>query len=284
MAEREVGTGGEIENVIDWFLSRDGRWAASTVRQYRAALYCALASMGLQPSERGRLERLVAKGPAPRVGGPKKTSARKRKSLRPDEGVKLVKYLSDTKCPDDALLSYYISIGLALFLRPSEYLNAHVRGRLLYVKNAKATNGRANGEYRKLDLAKLGKDRLVTLARFLQSWRKAAESAGGWPVLHGRLSARLARVCRKLKIRRVSLYTIRHVGMATAKLHLEPHEVAAAAGHASVVTAITHYAKRRTGWRQLKCVCRPTLDSVAGVRGVTKFFRPSGVVWGAPIP
>ena len=281
MAEREAGAGGDIEKVIAWFRRQDCRWAASTIRQYRAALRCALELTRLHPSVRKRLERLVTKGPAPRVSGPKRTSARKRKSLPLEEFSQLIQYLRRTRRPNDALIASFLGFGIVLFLRPSEYLQACIKGNVLHVKNAKATNGRGNGKSRARDLAPLGEALIGKLDRFLQNLRKAAKSSGCWRVLHGRLAARLAWVCRILNIKRVSLYTLRHVGMATAKLHLEPREVAAAAGHASVATATSHYAKRRTGWRRFQVVCRPTQDSVERVRGRVKYFRPSGPVRGA---
>lgn len=284
MAEREAGAGRDINEVIAWFCRQDCRWAASTIRQYRAALRCALELTRLHPSVRERLERLMAKGPAPRVSGPKRTSARKRKSFSPQEFSRLIQYLRRTRRPDDALIAPFLGFGILLFLRPSEYLQACIEGNILYVKNAKSTNGRGNGEYRARDLAPLGEAPIGKLDLFLRNLRKAVDAAGGWRVLHGRLAARLARACRTLNIRRVSLYTLRHVGMATAKLHLGAREVAAAAGHASVATTTSHYAKRRTGWRRLKVVCRPTRDSVERVRGTVKYFRPSGPVFGAALP
>lgn len=284
MAEREAGAGGEIEEVFAWFCRQDYRWAESTIRQYRATLLCALESSRVHPSVSERWERLAEKRPAPRVSGPKRTSARKRKSLSPEEFGRLVQYLRRTRRPDDTLIASFLGFGIVLFLRPSEYLQACTKGSILYVKNSKSTNGRGNGEYRARDLSQLGEALSGELERFLQNLRKAVESAGSWQVLHGRLAARLARACRTLNIKRVSFYTLRHVGMATAKLHLEAHEVAAAAGHASVATAASHYAKRRTGWRQLKVVCRPTPDSIARVRGDRKYSRPSGPAFGAALP
>lgn len=281
MAEREARTGGDIDEIIAWFCQQDDRWAASTVRQYRAALRCTLKMIRLHPSVRERLERQVAKGPAPCISGPKRTSARKRKSLRPEEFTRIMDYLCITKRCYDELIRSFLGFGIVLFLRPSEYLQACIKGSILYVKNSKSTNGRGNGEYRARNLAPLGEALIGKLDLFLRNLRKAVDAAGGWRVLHGRLAARLARVCRKLNIRRVSLYTLRHVGMATAKLHLEAREVAAAAGHASVETATSHYAKRRTGWRRFQVVCRPTRDSVERVRGEVKYFRPSGPVWDA---
>lgn len=115
MAEREAGAGGDIDAVIAWFRRQDCRWAASTIRQYRAALRCALEFTRMHPSERDRLERLVEKEPMPRVSGPKRTSARKRKSLSPEEFSRLIQYLHRTRRPDDALIASFLGFGIALF-------------------------------------------------------------------------------------------------------------------------------------------------------------------------
>ena len=97
---------------------------------------------------------------------------------------------------------------------------------------------------------------------------------GSWKKLHDRLASRLARICKTLGIPRVSLYTLRHVGMATAKTWMAPVEVAAASGHASIRTATSHYAKCRTGWAGLRLVGKPSPRSIAQVRGTLKLFEP----------
>jgi integrase len=122
----------------------------------------------------------------------------------------------------------------------------------------------------------MGKKAIAALVKFLERLRTAVQEAGAWKKLHNRLASRLARICKCLGIARVSLYTLRHVGMATAKSWMAPEEVAASAGHASVHTAMTHYAKRRTGWVGLRLAGRPSPASVARVRGAAQVFRPSG--------
>lgn len=52
MADREALAGSDILDVIDWFCNQHHRWAASTVRQYRAALCQELDRAQIHPSRR----------------------------------------------------------------------------------------------------------------------------------------------------------------------------------------------------------------------------------------
>lgn len=274
MAEREERAGGDIADVIGWFCSQNDRWSDSTVRQYKAAIRCELESAAMLTEVRAGLEARLGAGPKPMTSGPKRTSARKRKSLSVDELLKLDRHLKLSAGRDNWLLRCFLGFGVALFLRPVEFLSARVEGTTLIVENAKATNGRANGKHRKRDISAMGVHNIANLQLFLRRLRKAATAPGGWTKLHERLASRLARACEVVDIDRVSLYTLRHVGMASAKTWMEPHEVAAAAGHGSVRTATSHYAKRRTGWRGLRLAGRPLPESIANVRGIAKCFRP----------
>tara|TARA_A100001391_G_scaffold145276_2_gene102943 strand:- start:19771 stop:20712 length:942 start_codon:yes stop_codon:yes gene_type:complete len=275
MAEREERAGGDIADVVAWFRSQNGRWKASTVRQYRSAIWHELDGTEMLSDLRAGLEMRLAAGPKPVDGGPKRTSSRKRKSLSVAELMKLDQHLKTSKGRYDRLLRCFLGFGVALFLRPVEYLSASVEGTILVVENAKATNGRANGKYRSRDISAMGADGIANLELFLRRIRKATAQAGGWESLHGRLASRLARVCKAVGVDRVSLYTLRHVGIASAKTWLEPYEVAAAAGHGSVRTATTHYAKSRTGWRGLRLAGKPLAESVDNVRGTFKRFQPT---------
>ncbi|WP_354063330.1 hypothetical protein [Devosia sp. 2618] len=174
-----------------------------------------------------------------------------------------------------------LAYGVALFLRPVEYLGARVDGNTLIVPNAKATNGRANGDVRKRSSDNMAPKAKASLVKFLSHFGEVAAAAESWKKFHDRLSARLARICKTLNIRRVSFYTLRHVGMATAKTWMTPHEVAAAAGHASMRTATSHYAKRRSGWHGLKLAGKPIAVSMAQVIREAKAFTPR---YRAPTP
>lgn len=272
MADREALAGSDILDVIDWFCNQHHRWAASTVRQYRAALCQELDRAQIHPSRRPIFEARLSKGPEPKIGGPRKTSGKKRKSLPQDQFITLIDALADSGKSDDLLIRGFLVFGAALFLRPVEYIQARVNGTTLIVQNAKATNGRANGSWRSREIGPMGSKAIMALKVFLTKLREADAQTGCQKKVHNRLAARLARLCKALGIARVSLYTLRHVGMATAKSWMSPLEVAAAAGHATSRTATSHYARRRTGWG-LKMAGRPSPTSIAAVTDSPKAFR-----------
>jgi integrase len=269
IADGEQGGG----DLVDWFCRQDKRWSASTVRQYRAAILMHMEQTLLHPVLTNLLKARLAAGPLPKSKGPRRTSARKRKSLSVAEFLRLEQLLDASGKPDDALIRGFVVFGAALFLRPVEYLNARVEGARLFVLNAKASNGRANGVERERDLTPMGPKAIATLIVFLDRLGAAAASAASWKKLHNRLAARLARVCAVLGIKRVSLYTLRHVGMATAKRWVDAYEIAAAAGHGSERTATAHYAKRRSGWIGLRLAGKPSAQSIGLVRGTPKLFQ-----------
>jgi len=266
-AVAQVQVDAEIEDVIIWFCTQDGRWSASTIRQYRAAIAAEVARVIVDTSWReSLLAQLRNHSPAPKVGGPRRTSARKRKSLPEPEVRQVVEFLRASGRPRDRLIANLLLYGIRLFPRPGEWVVSYFVGATFVVPNAKNTNGRANGDERERDLSSLGGKRLSKLRQFLVRLRAAAGAAGGWARLHGRLSSRLARVCRRLGIRRIALYTVRHVGIATAKLVMPAEEVAACAGHASVLTAASHYAKARHGWKNIHSAGPPSPASLVLVR------------------
>lgn len=272
-AAMRCGYGIGIEQQIAWFGQQHGCWAESTVRQYRAAIRYMLDRDMPDGKEREMLVERLNKGPLPKTDGPKQTSARKRKSLKQGEFLMLMRHLEGSHRPDDQLIRGLLAYGVALFLRPVEYLGAYVVGNMLFVPNAKATNGRANGETRERSLDNMAPKAKASLVKFLGHFAESVEASESWKKFHNRLSSRLARICAGLRIRRVSFYTLRHVGMATAKTWMTAQEVAAAAGHASVHTATSHYAKRRSGWHGLKLAGKPSVASMERVRGEVKVFR-----------
>lgn len=262
-----------IENVVVWFTRQHKRWKESTVRQYRAVIRRHVEILVGKGTTHEQLIAQLYAGPAPACDGPKRTSAKKRRTLEQTEHQALLRHLAAGKHADDMLISGFVYFGPKIFLRPSEYRGAWMDGELLHVPNAKATNGRANGLVRE-GRPDLSDQERNALNGFLERLNAAAFKAESWNKLIDRLSARLARICKSIGIRRVSFYTLRHVGMAIAKNNLSAREVAAAAGHASVRTATSHYARKQTGWKGVKATFRPLPRSVALVQGDFKNFQP----------
>ena len=252
--------------VVDWFVAQDNAWSVSTISQYRGAIVQAIED-DLSMAE--DIERLLARlkaRPSPREGGPKRTSARKRRSIPHPEFVRLIQYLTAGRKPYDALIARILSHNVRLFLRKVEWQTAAVQNGFLVIQNAKATNGRSFGPERRRDLSNYGSRGVANLRGLLTILSGLADSPEGFKKLWGRLASRLARVCEKIGIKRVAPYTTRHVGMANAKSWMSPAEVAASAGHKTTATATSHYARRRTGWgANVERVAGPSPEDVEKV-------------------
>ena len=260
-----------LEGVIQWFIGEHNRWAPSTISQYTATLIQAIEDAG---ESAANLLTFRDWRPRPRVSGPPQTSARKRKSVPKLEFVRLLDFLRLSHHPDDRLVAQWLNHNVRLFLRPSEWLTATIEKTQLVVENGKATNGRAHGTHRHVELQGYGHHLVRDLAALLVVLKDRASKAKSLKHLWGSLAARIARACKKIHIKRVSLYTMRHVGVANAKCRMSPEEVSALAGHKTTATATTHYAKRRTGWRiQLSGVARPSAEDVAKVVRSEKVSR-----------
>ena len=141
--------------------------------------------------------------------------------------------------------------GPYLGLRPCEWLNANVVVNTLQISTAKRGNGDSINDVRSIQLTSLPPNVVKLVSGLIDELRLLfAESNKSWRRILGRLGERLARVCARIGIRRWSLYTIRHVAVASwKKAGLSNGEIAALAGHSSTRTARQHYAGGRHGWK-----------------------------------
>jgi integrase len=272
---------GRLSHAIDWYSSNDGAWSSSTIRHHRAALRQAVSDIAvaleLPSTEVSGLHEQLAAGPQPKGNRARAVaSARKRRSVKMAEVIALVEGLSKSDSHTGRLLAGMVGYGANLGLRPSEFGEADLRGNTLVVKCRKYTNGRGIASHRFLKLVGFDQQAILGLANFLGELRKAERQAGCWQRFHERMAKALTRACKKLRIDPISLYTLRHCAIATAKRYLSIQEVAAFAGHSSGRTAQKSYAKRRAGWRIRAVLVRPTAETVALVRpSVNGSFRPS---------
>lgn len=259
-------------HTIDWFARQNGAWAAATIRKYGASLRLAVEDWTLAAinTDAARISRLhldlnIAK-PAPRdrAQAPR-TSAKKRISFTWDERKRLVSHLAESKTTTGRLLAGMIGVGALVGLRPREWINARVVGDELIVQCAKRTNGRGVAKERPVTLAALSAAQRRSLMRFVDRFQKEAAKVGVWQRFHERMAKALTRACQKLNIPEISLYTLRHQAVATAKRYMTQREVAALFGHATVTTATRHYARRRGGWK-VDPLIRPSPSVVVLVR------------------
>ncbi len=176
---------------------------------------------------------------------PRRTSARKAKSIsKPDFDriVNYLRYLSSSKY-GHTLVDWLIA-GLATGLRPKEWMAASLEisedpeapgGRYvwLYVVNSKNTNGRANGFVRTLDLSGCRNETIDAVRRMVDRGRE-------WLVkdiykdMQGQCAQLMYNTAERMFPGRnttYSLYTTRHQFMANAKSYHPPEAVSAMAGH-----------------------------------------------------
>jgi integrase len=222
---------------------------------------------------------------ARRAPCPKRTSAKKLKGATHAEYRQIIGDFARRGAASggldriDRVLASIVKVNPYVGLRPVEILNAQIVGRNLVVANAKNTNGRGTGKVRRIELGRLPLSIVKLLNGLLIEIRILFDETGRhWRRLLGRLGERLARVCARLGIRRWSLYTTRHVAIASwKKSGLSPVTTAALCGHASTRTARNHYAGGRRGWPASFSVARPETPNMANAAGPPAIVRQPAI-------
>ena len=248
----ERGRAPDLNAVIEWYNSKNGAWTKSTIRQYRGVISQAILDEVETDSLHERCGReLLARlrpGPSPRMEGSPRTSARKRKSLPKSQFDRLDSALRAGRYPEDILTARVLTHNCRLFMRPCEWETATVDGNALLINNAKSTNDRSFGPIRTREMDCYSDEEIQDLRGVLQELKMRATVIGGFDILWDRMRSRISRVCKTIGIKRVALYTTRHVGISNAKTPMTPEQVAAAAGQKTTRTSTQHYAKKSSGW------------------------------------
>jgi integrase len=172
----------------------------------------------------------------------------------------------------------WLAAGLVVGLRPCEWQHATFNDGKLCVQNAKATNGRAHGPERTIDVSRSSRLEQEVVERFLSRVQEAGED--GYRQLYDGVRNLIRVVAREEFLgRRVfpTLYSARHVFAARAKATYPKDVVAALLGHASLVTAGRHYALARHARGGKPLDAQPAVADVEAVRraNVAKSILPS---------
>lgn len=167
---------------------------------------------------------------------------------------------------------------LLVGLRPIEWsfseltLHEATQRPVLRVRNAKHSNGRANGAYRELFVDDLSPQELETIREALRYCAASNPEDAARVKLalkHEMEAARMMAVAGSRKpMSSITMYSFRHQFIADAKQTFEtPLLISATVGHSSTKTAFEHYGKRRHGRGRVRVY--PTPESVAAVQNVT---------------
>ncbi len=284
------------EELVDWLISRKPEFMPKTWRQYKAALVFTLEEKGLAQAS-SRLMLILSEGCKSKEGFDHRlTSSQKKKNVTQHEEQVITNHLMNRKGSmwSRPCLAFF-KAGLVVGLRPSEWQSAtlFVEGSgdtfpaypVLRVKNGKATNGRAHGQYRHLVLDELSEEDVLWVRMALAYAREDSPQglmmpkgrAGNFDEYYEGLRKEFSRTIDRLfrgSSARISLYSCRHqfaANVKSAKYSLT--EIAALMGHGTDYTASAHYGRKRFG-RGRSGLPKPLQAEVLRIRAVYE-ARPS---------
>lgn len=190
-------------------------------------------------------------------------------------------------------LCLFVQLDPRFGLRSCEWERARIVGRTLVILNAKFSKHRAPGVDRRISLERVPEQIVLGIERLIGMIGTLVEKHGSWEKVHNILAERLARICRRLCLVRISLYSLRHAAIATWKrAKLSRIEIAALAGHISIKTASRHYAPSKHGWDPKTVCVKADPQTISVVRqyaestSTFKFPEPWSppADWNAPSP
>jgi hypothetical protein len=269
-ANGTLGTEASPRQVAEVFLKREGDWAQSTARLYRASLAFVFRETGsIASSEALRLIYRCGEDPEclEKFREEIRAERKKRRRTRPKTSAKKSKSISDKDLHllkerlENSLSKYarstllWFSAGIITGLRPSEWQSAQL-GRnndgegVLVVINAKNTNGRAHGTTRTIRLHEISKQDFKIVEEHLRNVEshKFSQNFADFYLGCRKLIFRISKQIWPRRLKRPALYTSRHKFGADAKSSTyDRYQIAALMGHASTETAYQHYGRRHTG-------------------------------------
>jgi integrase len=276
-----------LRMAILWFLnSPGGVWSEAYIRLLANALSQRLEMFVLAgliddnpDPERSLLSRLKHSRPesiekrkragktTKKIAHQKKVAAKKSKRKKPRKSLPMRELRALIGCfrqKGDGFsrwLAGYIIFASRLGWRPGEILMLQRDGTFLSARAEKHTNGRGLTDVCRIDIGayfeKSGLIESVCLASAVDRWiadtRKWEARYGGLTKLQDNINSRLVTACKACQIKRVCIYTFRHVAISCMKSSgFSPAEIAVIVNHATDRTAGEHYGKRRHGIRRAK--------------------------------
>jgi hypothetical protein len=253
---------------VSWLLLQSSRLRPGSWRIYR--LSAEQVIMDADGPDAGWALSVLRTASVPtKASSDRKTSALRMKRIPKEHYDRLCAYLVR---PGASRRSYdtrdWLVAAVATGLRPGEWREAvldEVNAKLT-VRNEKATNGRALGTHRTLDLSRHGIRDMAAIRRMCE--RGCRWHANGvYDTSREACSAILRKACLTLWpgwARGYALYSARHQAVANMKASMPLRYVAAALGHRVTDTSVSNYGKRRCAWKT-SSVPRPNPEAAAQV-------------------
>jgi hypothetical protein len=284
---------------VIWLLSLKPTVKASTWRVYRQAAYHMLEGIpediddaihlldkdvtendqkaGKRENWEGKVQR-----------GEHKTSSMKEKKFPKQDFEKVLAFLQYASRSKMApVLGDWLIATIHTGLRPIEWRATSIERFMdpqsnrehiwLYVINAKATNMRANGVVRTIDISDIPRKVLTHIERMSENGLKWY-GEGRFDSVQSQIGQLLYSINERIfpkKKKHYALYSCRHQFIANMKEIFSPEEVSALSGHAVTKTAVQNYGKKRSSWGPaiLQKHAKPIQSEVATVRKTAEFYN-----------
>jgi integrase len=251
-------------DMVDWLVKKKKSIRKSTFRQYKSALIYFFEKHNKYKDYQDALAYLETieqsgciddKNNLVSLERHKNTSASKIKKVDIEDLEKIRLFLTTSRSlwQKRAFLLFELSIHLGL--RPIEWNQSIIEKvdglTFIRIKNAKNTNGRANGDSRIIEV----KDALLSDINNLIEDIALFKEKDSFEHYYDNARVAFNKMMHKIFPKRkqhYSLYSARHQFSANQKNIHTKREVADMMGHKSEETATLHYGKKRSGWSNYK--------------------------------
>lgn len=235
----------------------------STIRTYRSSiLYFAELELKSGKINDAYYERVSSvlksiKSTKDKKNKEKNTSSKKQKHLNPKDLKFIDSSLKKSRSKWSKPLRVWLRAGILVGLRPIEWKSSRYDkdSNSIIVANAKNTNGRANGDFRTLNLNHLSSDD-ISIVKQQVALANKFNSADLWNDYYNGCSNLIRYTSRKIwpnRKKRPTLYSTRHQYCANLKASgMKTTEVASLMGHATDDTAAETYGKKVVGTKGRK--------------------------------
>lgn len=263
----------DVRQFVVWLVELKPSISRNTWRFYKSAVIYYLENYPNEQEAIEAIEYIKAITSDGAMTTTERTSSLKLKKITFEDWFKLDTYLKERNKKWHEQLRAWLRSSVITGLRPIEWKNAlfflHEGAPALKILNAKATNGRGNGEYRILLLQDVPTDDLKIIKDHLSNTRTFV-GMDEYEYFYRGCAIALYKACRKCwpkRKRHITLYSTRHQFSANAKSSgFSRVEIAAMMGHAVDITASIHYGKKVAGNETISI--SPVASEVSTVRNV----------------
>lgn len=263
----------DVRQFVVWLVDLKPTISRNTWRFYKSAVIYYLENY---PNEQEAIEAMEYIKEVTSHGAmttTERTSSLKLKKITFEDWLKLDTYLKEKNKKWHEQLRAWLRSSVITGLRPVEWRNAmyflHEGAPALKILNAKATNGRGNGETRILLLQDVPVNDLKIIKEHLNNTRTFV-GMDEYEYFYRGCAIALYKACRRCwpkRKRHITLYSTRHQFSANAKSSgFSRVEIAAMMGHAVDITASIHYGKKIAGNETISI--SPLASEVSSVRNV----------------